>query len=76
MKTKKFNKKLRLNKKTVAHLINVNMNDIKGGNGTTGTVDTCLPIPGGTYCIACYQDPYESRNVACYLTPFPYGNCK
>lgn len=31
MKTKKFNKKLSLNKKTIANLVNKELNDVRGG---------------------------------------------
>lgn len=60
MKTKKFNKTLALNKKTVAHLNNDNMNALNGGTGNWteyNTCQTCLTPPGGSFCIACYQEP-------------------
>jgi natural product precursor len=34
MKTKEFGKKLSLNKKTISHLDNQEMNDVQGGTGT------------------------------------------
>jgi hypothetical protein len=39
MKTKRFGKKLVLNKKTIAHLENVRMNAVKGG------IQVCITIP-------------------------------
>jgi hypothetical protein len=40
MKTKKLNKKLFLNKETIADLGNSGMNDVYGGVGTTGDTYT------------------------------------
>jgi hypothetical protein len=39
MKPKRFGKKLVLNKKTIAHLKNVEMNAVKGG------IPTCITLP-------------------------------
>jgi hypothetical protein len=46
MKTKKFDKKLVLNKKTIAHLNKGEMNAVEGGyvNCITGGLDTCVPL--------------------------------
>ena len=56
MKTKKFNKRLTLNKKTVSDLNDKEMKDLHGGAGTFGSCaytcspcdtrfQTCLPCP-------------------------------
>ncbi len=55
MKTKTFDKKLVLNKKTISSLNTDSMDDIKGGV-TEATCMTCLTPRGGTFCIACYQE--------------------
>ncbi len=41
MKTKKFNKKLVLNKKTIADLNHLQMNDVRAGEDTDGCTQTC-----------------------------------
>jgi hypothetical protein len=68
MKTKKFSKKLSLNKKTIAHLNDAHMTEVKGGEdtGQTGCIlcavtHTCQTCPtkciggtcGGSTCICC-----------------------
>lgn len=64
MEKKGFKKKLVLNKKTIATLNNGKMDGVKGGTGYTQvTCNTCLTPPGGSNCIACYQQ---------YTT---YGGC-
>ena len=75
MKTKKFAKKLALNKKTVAHLDAGMLRTAKGGNLTLATDITCscetcegMETCGGksclTFCITCVTDnPY----VACEI---------
>ena len=50
MKRKRINKKLVLNKKTVAHLNNQVMNGIHGGLVTDDTCDSCNPE---TQCLGC-----------------------
>jgi natural product precursor len=50
MKTKKFNKKLALNKNTIANLRSQDMNSAKGGIFTDDTCDSCYPP---TYCLGC-----------------------
>lgn len=56
MKTKKFDKKLSLNKTTVAHLGNVEMKDVKGGDLT----DTCKTgCPTITCPVGCPPQPTD-----------------
>ncbi|HLP47074.1 MAG TPA: class I lanthipeptide [Candidatus Kapabacteria bacterium] len=59
MKTKRFNKKLVLNKKTIADLSNFEMGKIQGGLITTSRLGTCFETictrcetncPAGAYC--------------------------
>ena len=52
MKTKRFDKKLVLNKKTIAHLVNGEMKAVEGGVLITYTCpDTCRTCP--TDCKTC-----------------------
>lgn len=59
MKAKKFNKKLVLNKETIANLVNVEMNGLKaGGDGDTLTLfmpTCCCPTQDltGFPCLRC-----------------------
>jgi len=60
MKTKKFDKKLALNKTTVANLNNAQMNDLKGGAPNTritcpicDTLESCF----ATLCTICMSIP-------------------
>jgi hypothetical protein len=50
MKRKKFDKKLALNKSTVARLDNHVMDGARGGDFTDGTCGSCYP---NTYCWGC-----------------------
>ena len=50
MKTKKFDKKLALNKNTIVNLGNQEMISAKGGIFTEGTCDSCYPE---TFCLGC-----------------------
>jgi natural product precursor len=56
MKTREFNKKLSLNKKTIVHLHTNEMGDIKGGDTSIQsfccTLSKCLTYcgPAGAYC--------------------------
>jgi natural product precursor len=50
MKTKKFNKKLALNKNTIANLGNQEMISVKGGEFTDDTCGSCYPQ---TFCMGC-----------------------
>ena len=60
MKAKTFRKKLSFNKKTIAHLSNLEINGVLGGqNGDTVPITsgipvcptfTCLPSCSGLYC--------------------------
>jgi hypothetical protein len=56
MKTKKFNKKLVVNKKTVA---NLNINDMRSAHGGAHTYNTycpeCPPNPSWVSCEACTE---------------------
>ena len=58
MKQRKLSRKLFLNKKTIANLDT--LSDIKGG--TPGTAETCLRVPGGSNCLACYEPPGDPPN--------------
>jgi len=53
MKTKKFSKKLTLNKKTIADLINSEMKGVYGGGPLTDA-DT-IPITSPIRCISYYN---------------------
>lgn len=71
MKTKKLNKKLALNKNTVADLNSGNMNKAQGGDGPTSVgvlcENTCLcPTTHGVIC----HDTCEcsSQGPICYNT--------
>ena len=66
MKSKSFNKKLSLNKKTVANINESHMNNVKGGE-TTLTCGACKTIVSCwetqcktciTLCEACYTQDY------------------
>ena len=52
MKNKKFNKKLVLNRKTVAHLNNVSMDGIKGKAGGDTNYMTCGKCDSVESCAA------------------------
>jgi hypothetical protein len=55
MKPKKVEKKLFLNKKTVADLNNQQMNRLRGGIPTTGTGEVCCPSETCS-CETCFTD--------------------
>lgn len=60
MKTKKIGKKLVLNKKTIAHLYNGELNAIQAGDGFTKVGLSCpeCPITTDAYtCNSCYPNP-------------------
>ncbi|MCP5103358.1 MAG: hypothetical protein GY950_08265 [bacterium] len=50
MKTKSFEKKLSLNKKTIAHLSSDQENQILGGKQPTVVTCSVLPCTGPTWC--------------------------
>jgi hypothetical protein len=51
MKTKRFDKKLAFNKKTIADLNNLEMNAVQGGTIITCTIVTCgEPLSGYKWC--------------------------
>jgi hypothetical protein len=50
MKIKKFNKKLSLNKKTIANLSNDEMSDVQGG-GTGDSFEFCIVTVPDTTCM-------------------------
>jgi hypothetical protein len=61
MKTKKFHKKMVLNKKTIVHLGNGELKVVDGGNEycKTGMLPTCITfyIPAtGEPCVYCHVD--------------------
>jgi hypothetical protein len=62
MKTKKFDKKLLLNKKTIAHLDNGEMLDLRGGiSGSRCDVETCpLLCPPETGWVLCPSAPWTN----------------
>ena len=66
MKPKKIEKKLFLNKKTIAHLNNGQLREVKGGD-TTVTLDTCQ-----TYC-SCTCETCVWTITGCYC---PTGHRK
>jgi hypothetical protein len=77
MKTKKFGKKLVLNKKTVAHLDIGKLRAAKGGYIPLNTIETCscetcgdLETCGGksclTFCITCVTG---NPCIACVFEP-------
>jgi hypothetical protein len=53
MKTKKIGKKLTLNKNTVAHLDNGELNAIRGGDGFTLVGLSCIQCPITTDAYTC-----------------------
>ncbi len=63
MKTKKIEKKLFLNKKTIAHLNNGQLGQAKGGFPTTscGTCETCLTHCSCT-CETCVPTGQDTDN--------------
>lgn len=73
MKTKKIGKKLTLNKKTIAHLYNGELNAIRGGDGFTKVGLSCLycPITTDAYtcdtCDTCV--PCTSRPICACIGP-------
>ena len=62
MKKKDFNKKLALNKKTIADLGNTEMNDVKGGADTDFPciVETDILCTRDTRCPTCPQ-------ISCFI---------
>lgn len=50
MKTKKFQKKLTLNKKTIAHLSYEELLKIKGGKHNLQPSSACGSVCGGPWC--------------------------
>jgi len=60
MKKRIVSKKLELNKRTVVNFDPdgmISLKNIKGGETfTCVTCNTCLRVPGGSFCIACYGD--------------------
>jgi hypothetical protein len=68
MKTKKFSKRLDLNKKTVADLSGKDMNDVFGGISGTGPcityLGTCGPYSCGPAVSNCYSEIV--RHCPCY----------
>jgi hypothetical protein len=57
MKTKKIKSKLTLNKKTIAHLNGMDMDNLKGGVRTTGTIVVSV-------CLCC-TDEYTKCLLSC-----------
>ena len=53
MKTKKFSKKLELNKKTIANLNNEALNSVKGGRVTVTCPDECITNEPGCTAAGC-----------------------
>lgn len=67
MKTKPFDKKLVLNKKTVAHLNNSEMKAVEGGDMplcVTIGADTCISYEGWT-CGTCIFCPSYKSDCTC-----------
>lgn len=69
MKSKQFNKKLRLNKKTIADLGSDGMNKIHGGYDYTALTH-CNPV---TYCVGCPTLPPKKSCdvVSVCICPIP-----
>lgn len=69
MKTKKVEKKLFLNKKTIAHLNNGQLGQAKGGGPTTtcDTCETCLTYCSCT-CETCVPTGVDPTEVTCNCT--------
>jgi len=59
MKTKKFNQKLTLNKRTVSNLNSGQMRGIKGGHNTNITCEYCDTVESceHTFCLICESIP-------------------
>jgi hypothetical protein len=74
MKPKKFNKKLFLNKKTVANLNNWQMTGLRGGKATEDSVEVCCPSQ--TCQTDCDQNTCGQYTCERYCTwEPPKGNC-
>ena len=66
MKTKKFNKKLSLNKKTIASLGNGNMTDVKGGVPPSHQPGCTTFCPTMTNFFGCLCETHEFETCPCY----------
>lgn len=66
MKTKKFETKLTLNKKTISNLDSQQMNDLKGGIGE-GATDDPLCSTFNKYCtqISCPMGACDATHIYC-----------
>ena len=76
MKTKKFEKKLVLNKKTIAHLGNGELNVAKGGALVTKEGPSCAPCPATnptcfTVCPTCFT-VCPATGDPCLVCAYPH----
>jgi hypothetical protein len=68
MKTKKFRKKLNLNKKTVANLNGKEMNGVLAGAGKKASEDTICTSCNPSVCTSCIETgccPTDTCNSIC-----------
>ena len=73
MKKKKFNKKLSLNKESIANLNSSELDNVKGGHNLT-VYNSCNPNcnTNNTICRTC-ECPPETFN--CEITNYPMNTC-
>lgn len=66
MKTKELSKRLELNKRTIAHLNNNEMNAVNGGAMTTTLLTACdTECPSVSCLITSCCDPTATSNMTC-----------